>query len=145
MLLVGYGVGYGFSGGAGSGPGGVTSGRVTVTTSKQQYGPDETVEAVIANGLATRILAMDHQSDCTVVAVERRDGHTWRVENPCRLMRPTRLIPLAPGSAITQPIRPPGGPGASGWPPGAYRIAFAYRQDPPGQGTTIYSPSFTVA
>jgi hypothetical protein len=125
--------------------GAVTSGHVTVTASKAQYGPTETVSVTIANGLSSGILAADHQSDCTVLLIEYLTGQTWQAQNLCRLKSPTRLISFGAGTATSQLLHPPSGPNASGWSVGTYRIAFTYRQSPSGPETTVYSAQFTIA
>jgi hypothetical protein len=126
-------------------PGTVTSGHVTVTASKAQYGPTETVTATIANGLSSSILAADHQSDCTVLLIEYLTGQTWQPQNLCLLKTATRLISFGAGTATSQPLHPPSGPNTSGWPVGTYRIAFTYRLSPSGPETTVYSAQFTIA
>lgn len=138
--------GCGMSGsiGSSSGSGGVTSGQVTVATSKQQYGSSETVVVTITNGLANAILAPDHQSDCTVVTIERLANQTWQPQNMCQLKSATRLVSLPSGSTLTPQVRPPALNGAAGWLPGTYRVAFEYRQSASDQGSTIYSATFTI-
>jgi hypothetical protein len=127
------------------GPGTVTSGHVTVTASKAQYRPTETVTATIANGLSSSILAADHQSDCTVLLIEYLTGQTWQPQNLCLLKTPTRLISFGAGTATSQPLQPPSGPTTSGWHVGTYRIVLTYRHTPSGPETTVYSAQFTVA
>ena len=122
-----------------------SSGHVTVVTSKSHFGATETVLVTIANGLASSILAADHQSDCTVLAIEYWTGQTWQLQNPCLLRSPTRLVPFGAGTSTLQQLRPPSGPNASGWLTGAYRIAFAYRHAPGDEETTIYSAQFTIS
>jgi hypothetical protein len=131
--------------GSTSGSGAVTPGHVTVTTSKPQYRPGDTVAVTIANGLSSGILAADHQSDCTVLLIEHLTGQTWQPQNLCQLKSPTRLISFGPGTATPQQLRPPSGQSTSGWPTGSYRITLTYRQSPSGQDTTIYSAQFTIA
>jgi len=123
----------------------LTSGDVTLTTSKAQYGPTETVTATIRNGLSSGILAADHQSDCTVLLIEYLTGKTWQPQNLCLLKTPTRLISFGAGTATSQPLQPPSGPTTSGWPVGTYRIALTYRHSPSGPETTVYSAQFTIA
>ncbi|GAC1460273.1 MAG: hypothetical protein PVSMB4_19260 [Ktedonobacterales bacterium] len=143
VLLAGCGLS-GASGG-GSGTGSPTPGQVTLATNQQRYAPSEPVVVTVTNGLAVRILAADHQSDCTVVTIERQNDQTWQPQNPCRLMSPTRLIPLDSGSAMTLQLQPPQGTGTAGWTPGTYRIALSYRHSASDEGTTIYSATFVVA
>jgi hypothetical protein len=139
--------GCGLSGpsGSGSGIGSPTPGQVTLATNQQRYAPSDIVVVTVTNGLATRILAADHQSNCTMVTIERQSDQTWQPQNPCRLMSPTRLIPIESGSAISQQLQPLQATGTAGWAPGTYRIAFTYRLSAPDEGTTIFSASFVVA
>lgn len=142
VLLAGCGLSS--SSGGGAGTGNPTPSQVTVTTSQQRYTPSDTVIVTITNGLATRILAADHQSNCTIVRIELQSGQAWQPQNPCKLMSPTRLIPLDPGSATTQQLQPIQQAGATRWTSGTYRIVLAYRQNPTDADTTIYSASFDV-
>jgi hypothetical protein len=142
VLLAGCGMS-GSTGGS-SGSHSVTSGQVTVATNKQQYGSSETVVVTITNGLPNAILAPDHQSDCTVVTIERLANQTWQPQNMCQLKSATRLVSLPSGSTLTPQVRPPALNGAVGWLPGTYRVAFEYRQNASDQGSTVYSASFTI-
>lgn len=143
MLLAGCGMA-GTTGSTGPGSGNVTSSQVRVVPDKQQYRSSETVVATITNGLSASITTQDHQSDCTVVTVERLAGQMWQPQNMCQLKSPTRLVPLAAGATIAQQVRPPTSLASSGWSAGTYRIVFAYRQGATDQDTTIYSATFTV-
>jgi hypothetical protein len=128
----------------GATPGGGTTAQVTVVASQPRYGPQDHVTVTVTNGLASAILAADHQSNCTTVTIERQDGQTWQPQNPCLLRSATRLVTLAPGSATPVDLAPPAGSGASGWAPGTYRLAFTYRLDQSGTDTSITSPPFTI-
>lgn len=124
-----------------------TPGHVSVTTNKPQYAPSDTVAVTISNGLASDIVAADHQSNCTVVLIQRQDGQNWQPLNPCRVMTPTRLIPFGAGSTTPVQLQPPASAADHGWPSGTYRIAFSYRQQASfsAPATTVYSAQFTVA
>lgn len=151
MILAGCGA----SGSAGPGGGGTptttagtaTPGPVTVTTDKQRYGSKDTIAVTITNGSSSTIVAPDHQSNCTIVTLEWWSGANWQPQNPCRLMTPTRLIPIAAGATMAQQLQPQGGTPPS-WPTGAYRLAFTYYVGTvgshSGSPTTIYSATFTV-
>jgi hypothetical protein len=134
--------GCGASAGASSG---VTPGQITITTSKAQYQPGETISVTIGNGLASRVLVADHQSDCGVVTVEYQNGQTWQPQNPCLLKSPTRLVPIEAGTTHAQPVRPPQTSGSPAWPTGVYRVALSYHEDAAGSETMISSAQFHVA
>jgi len=129
----------------GSSPGGITSGIVTAALSKQQYATGDTISVTLGNGLASTILAADHQSDCTVVVVEYLSQQTWQPRNLCQLKSPTRFVPVNAGATLTQQVHPPTAGGTTGWPSGTYRIAFTYRLSASGTDTTIYSAQFTIS
>src|SRR5260370_30216473 len=75
-----------------------TSGKVTLTLDKQHYTASDAIIVTIANGLATGIWVTDHQTNCTVVTVERQQDGQWQAVAPCRLMIATRMISLATAS-----------------------------------------------
>ena len=124
-------------------PSGGASSPVTIITDQQRYSARDTVTATITNGVGSDILAADHQSNCTIVTIQRQDGQTWQPQNPCALKSATRLITLAPGSVTAQPLAPPAS-AAAGWAPGTYRIAFTYQTTQSGPETTLYSAQFTI-
>ncbi len=123
-----------------------TPGRVTVAVDKTHYAPTDTISVMIVNGLATSISTTDHQTNCTVVTLERVVNGAWQAEGACRLLTPTRVVQILPGTT-TQQL------GSTRWPTGMYRVAFHYFMEPdeaPGQGATlgqggvVYSASFTI-
>ncbi|HEV7127155.1 MAG TPA: hypothetical protein VGN32_06915 [Ktedonobacterales bacterium] len=126
-----------------------TPDAVTVTLDGSQYTSGAVVVATILNGLPTTIVATDHQSECTMVQVQRNVNGGWVVMNRCLEMTLTRMIPLAAGSATVVRLAPRAEQStAASWPAGAYRIAFSYftgTVGEPGAGTTVYSATFTVA
>lgn len=123
---------------------GGASGQVIVAANQQQYGAHDRVTVTVTNGLASAILAADHQSNCTIVTIERQDGQTWQPQNPCLLKTATRLVTLAPGSATTLTLDAPAGSGVAGWSPGAYRLTFTYRMSQQGGETMITSGTFNI-
>lgn len=120
------------------------AGDVTVITDQAHYAPGATVRVTITNQSAAAVRVADHQSDCTTARLERWDGQAWELQHPCRLMRPTRLLALAPGAALAQDVRPPAEGGASGWPPGRYRATCAYLAGPDGAEVAAHSAPFTI-
>ncbi len=121
-------------------------GQVTVAVDKAQYAPSDTITVTITNGLAMTIATTDHQTNCTIVTLERLDNGQWRPEGMCRLMTPTRVVPISPGAA-TQPLS------VTAWPRGTYRAVFRYftRADDtltpgtvPSEGAEVYSAAFAI-
>src|SRR5215472_5614428 len=60
-------------------------GTLTLVLSKASYASGDTIEVTIHNGPKTGIVASDHQSDCTLVQLERLNSGTWQSERPCHL------------------------------------------------------------
>ncbi len=121
-------------------------GQVTVAVDKTHYAPTDTITVTILNGLATTISTTDHQTNCTVVTLERLVNGAWQPVGACRLMTPTRVVPISPGTTVQQL-------GSTAWPAGTYRVAFRYFTEPdgepgqgasPGQGGVVYSATFTI-
>lgn len=136
-------------GGAVGGTGSVVPGasdQVKVTTDSLRYRPGDTITVTITNGLASGILAADHQSNCTTVTLERQDGTTWQPQNPCRLMIATRLVAFGAGSMTAVRLQPQTGADTApaGWAAGTYRVAFSYAHSAGGTSTTSYSASVTI-
>ena len=127
----------------------VSSGGVTVALEKPQYAPSDTIVATIHNGLATPIFARDGRSDCTLLDLERRVNEAWQIQAACVNMQPVRHIAqVAHGAILTQQLAPSlSDSSTESWPPGTYRLAFAYVtsvDQPFGQSTVIFSATFTV-
>jgi hypothetical protein len=123
-----------------------TPGQVTVAVDKTHYAPTDTIMVMIFNGLAASVSTTDHQTNCTVVTLERVVNGAWQAEGACRLLTPTRVVQILPGTT-TQQL------GSTRWPTGTYRVAFRYFMEPdeepgqgaiPGQGGVVYSASFTL-
>jgi hypothetical protein len=131
-------------------------GTVTLVLSKASYASGDTIEVTIHNGPKTGIVAYDHQSDCTLVQLERLNSGTWQAERLCRFLTPTRIVPLAPGSDTLQVLAPDMSWGdvcsggiclTSPWPAGIYRIAFGYQAGSDvrsGHQELVYSAPFAV-
>lgn len=124
-----------------------SSGPVTLTLDRQRYTAGDTITVTIHNGLSTTIWAADHQTSCTVVTVERLHGSQWQGLQNCRLMTPTRMVPLAAGSDTKQFLRVQGSPLGGMWQAGTYRVAFTYSMGDEftgGQGGVVYSAQCTL-
>jgi hypothetical protein len=131
----------------GTSKGQVTSGEVTLSLDKQHYTASDAITVTITNGLATSIWVTDHQTNCTVVTVERQqDGH-WQAVAPCLLMIATRMISLAPASLTPVRLLHAGTGLQNVWPAGTYRVKLSYRgaEETPGAvGATVYSEEFSI-
>lgn len=117
---------------------------VLLTTDQARYAPGATLRVTIANAGAEAVRVADHQSDCTAVRIEAWDGQSWALRHPCRLMRPTRLHVIAPGTTLAQEVHPPMDGSASGWPPGTYRATCAYLAGADGAEAEAHSDPFTI-
>jgi hypothetical protein len=120
------------------------AGDVTVITDQAHYAPGAMLRVTITNHGAAAIRVADHQSDCTAVRVEAWAGQAWQLRHPCQLMRPTRLLTIAPGAALAQDVRPPAEGGASAWAPGRYRATCAYLVGLDGAEAAAHSAPFTI-
>ena len=100
---------------------GNSNGHVTVTVDASHYGATDTIGIAINNASGGDISTPDHQTNCKEVTLLRSVNGAWEPQRQCRLLSPTRLVTLAPGST-PQPLAP----GSTPWPAGIYRVAFAY-------------------
>ncbi len=84
----------------------ITSGKVTVTVNHSSYGPCDSIQVIIANGLASAIAVADHQTSCSVVTVEVQVNGGWQPVDLCPLMAPTRLYMICNGTAVAETVHP---------------------------------------
>jgi hypothetical protein len=128
----------------------VPPGPVTVRTDHVTYQSCALIQVAVANGLPQTVYALDHQSACTLVALQVQAGAGWLAVDRCALETPTGPHPIAAGSTSIQILRPgvgSGQPPRAEWQPGTYRIAFSYllRSEPTAtQRQTVYSATFTI-
>jgi hypothetical protein len=129
-----------------------TRGAVTLHLGQTHAGVTDAVSVTVANDLPTAILVEDHQSECTVVTLERQEGGGWLAVAPCQLETPTRLLPIPSGTAQTVTLRPEDGPQPRVWQSGMYRFALHYSAGAEGQTSPaalapagiVYSQTFTI-
>ena len=132
----------------------VQTGAVTITLAKTQFAIDEPIAVEVANGLTTQITTSDHQSGCTIVTLQSQDANgLWQVIAPCRQGTPTRLIPIAAGSSMTQTLGPPSTGSSASWSKGTYRLMLGYTfqvdtasatVQPSSAPSPVYSTQFTI-
>src|SRR5215472_5610119 len=62
-----------------------TPGPVTLHLGQMHAGVTDALSVTVANDLPQAILVEDHQSECTVVTLERQEGGGWLAVAPCQL------------------------------------------------------------
>jgi hypothetical protein len=110
------------------------------------------VSVTVVNGLPPPILVEDHQSECTVVTLERQADGGWLVVAPCQIETPTLLQSIRSGATQTVMLRPAGGLQPRVWQAGTYRFALSYSVGEKGQrnladvapASIVYSQTFTI-
>ena len=127
----------------------LVSGQVTLALDKQTYQPGDTIVVTINNGLSQTISTTDHQTNCTLVTAEYLAGSQWQAVGACRLMTPTRIVPLpANSSTVQQLVVPESSSDGSSWPAGTYRVTLVYSGGDEGTavpGGLVHSAEFTIA
>lgn len=126
-----------------------TPGKVSITLEKGSFAPNEKISATIANGLSSPIRIMDHQSDCTLLTLQRQAGSSWTTQEKCSLTTVTRMILLPAQSSLTQTLSPGN---STPRPEGQYRLTLSYtgeianveNQQSSSSFTIVYSSTFTV-
>jgi hypothetical protein len=129
-----------------------TPGAVTLHLGQTHARVTEAVSVTVANSLPRTILVEDHQSECTVVTLERQEGGGWLAVAPCQLETPTRLVPIASGATQMVTLRPEDGPQPRVWHAGTYRFALHYSAGAEAQTSraahapagTVYSQAFII-
>jgi hypothetical protein len=129
-----------------------SSGAVTLRLGQAHAGVTDTVSVTVVNGLPPPILVEDHQSECTVVTLERQGDGGWLVVAPCQLETPTLLQSIRSGATQTVTLRPAGGLQPRMWQAGTYRFALSYSAGEDGQrslaalapAAIVYSQTFTI-
>jgi len=106
------------------------------------YPLGSTISVTITNRGGQTISFSDHQTNCTVLRVERQVGNAWQMVAPCRSMIKTRLLFLAGGGAMPVQLStsPP-------WVAGLYRARLDYSlglEAAPGPLQIVYSSQFRV-
>jgi hypothetical protein len=124
---------------------------VTLRQGQTHAGVTDTLTVTVVNGLPAAIQVEDHQSDCTIVTLERQEGSGWRAVATCQLETPTRLLSIPPGATQIVTLKPAGGPQPGTWQAGTYRFALRYsaaegQASPAAFAPTgiVYSATFTI-
>lgn len=113
-----------------------------VISANAHYGVHDALDIDVNNRLPGDIQVADHQTDCSIVQLERQDGQTWTLVNPCQLKSPTRLITLATQSTSRHTVH---APSTTGWSSGTYRATITYTSGNANQSVNVHSSTFTIA
>lgn len=135
-------------------PGGAaqsTSGKVTLSLPKQQYGAEEPLLVTIHNGLQADIALTDGGAGCVSLEVERLAQGSWQSVSQCAPAPAGRKsVVISAGSSFVQRIDYAHEmDSGAGWPAGTYRATLTYTPSENGvaasaTGATVYSSEFTI-
>jgi hypothetical protein len=81
---------------------------------------------LISNDSGQTIYFPDHQTNCTVILLERQVAGNWQPVNACRLMIVTRLLSLNTHQSLMVKLLP----AHNGWVAGLYRASIHYPVSP---------------
>jgi hypothetical protein len=124
----------------------VTGGPITLRTDALLYQPGDPIVVTLSNGSKQTIYFPDHQTNCTVVLLQRLQVQPLAEQggptaiNPCPLAIPTRIHSLGPGQRRVVTLVAPKG----GWPVGRYLATLNYWLSPSVPATPLSSPAFVV-
>lgn len=121
---------------------------VTLSSDSRSYTPSSTITVTLTNHRSTSIFTFDHQTSCTIIALQRQTDVGWKIAGECLLESPTRLVEIKAGETMKIALAPSTGTiQATPWPAGTYRAALQYAlsgQDM-GAGVTVATPTFTIS
>jgi hypothetical protein len=116
LLLAGWGVS---SGGGGSRS---RTRPVVLLPGASVYQTTDTIQVTIANQSPQTVFFADHQTNCTVIQLQRRVANSWEAVAPCQRLVATHLHTLPAGQAMDITLTAPGQ-----WSPGLYRAKLDYQ------------------
>jgi len=126
--------------GASSGSGGSRS--VILQPGASLYQTTAPIEVTITNQSAQTITFADHQTNCTVIQLQRRVANSWETVAPCQRMIATRLHTLQASQAMKITLT-----ASDQWPAGLYRAKLDYLvagEADPGVQKTVVSREFRI-
>lgn len=120
---------------------------VSLSSDHASYTPLSTVTVTLSNTLTTSVRTFDHQTNCTIVTLQRQTTSGWSNLGGCATMIATRIVEIAAGETRKIALSPGAGQmHATPWPTGTYRVIVHYAL--PGQdmsaGNTATTPTFTI-
>lgn len=98
----------------------------------------------VSNHTAQTIFFPNHQTNCTIVLLQRQVGSTWASVAVCKEMIVTIIQTLNGEKSLTISLKA----GLTPWPAGSYRVAFHYMTQA-NRGVNaaqdVFSPLFQVS
>lgn len=121
---------------------------VSLRSDHTSYTPSSTIIVTLSNTLATSVRTFDHQTNCTIVTLQRQTTNGWSNVGGCAMMIATRIVEIAAGETRKIALSPGAGQmHATPWPAGTYRVTVHYAL--PGQDmsalTVVTTPTFTIS
>jgi hypothetical protein len=121
---------------------------VSLSSDHASYTPASTIVVTLSNTLATSVRTFDHQTNCTIVTLQRQTTSGWTNVGGCAMMIATRIVEITTGETRKIALSPGAGQiHATPWPAGTYRVVLHYAL--PGQdlsaGTLATTPTFTIS
>lgn len=123
------------------------AGPVTLHTDTLLYQTGDSISVTLSNESNQMIYFPDHQTNCTVILLQRSKAQPLSDEgrpadiNPCQLAIATSIHSLGPGQRLVVSLVAPKG----GWPTGLYVATLRYRMSPSaGPSIPLSSPAFAV-
>ncbi len=116
---------------------------VTLQVGASEYAIGSTISVTIKNQSQQTILLTDHQTNCTVLLVERQVAGIWQPVALCKLMIVTRVHPLNAGGTSEVKLTAT----STQWPAGTYQATLNYQVGlpiSPGAIHTVSSSEFHV-
>lgn len=133
---------------------GPTGGAVTLSLGAQSYATTDRIVITIRNGGGATLYVQQHNTSCSMISLQRLVNGVWQPVFPCVNSFPHPTVSrVAADSSVAVPLVPvvtgdAEGTGGVTWPAGTYRATLLYTTSQTasfGQGTTVYSGTFTVA
>lgn len=127
----------------------IWAGTITLRTSALLYHANETISVTITSQSDQTIYFADHQTNCTVILIQRQavqaqaNTRDQAGINPCQLKTPTRIHSLGPGQSLAVNLTAP----EHGWPAGVYQATLSYSFSASmtsGPAKTLSTPAFVI-
>lgn len=96
------------------------------------------LQVTITNNLTRAIHYANHNTNCTVIQLQKQNAATWDMVGACKLMSPTVEMELAAGQTDTVSL-------GGNWAAGTYRAALRYRIDASTADIMVYSAPATLS
>lgn len=99
---------------------------VSVSLDSDRYFKGQAINVTIDNNTARAIRTFDHQTNCSIVTVQRLQDGNWVNVGECPLASPTRPVKIASRESVA--VKLPAAPFTGDFEPGVYRVEFSYEE-----------------